>query len=148
MGPLRYPFDAQKPADQRSNLPSPFPWYETWRSAALRAAVSESTKSLVRFKRKKQKKSTAIAVLFFCSPARACTGMDIEPTTPCPACRAINPSALRYAPDSWDVPTGCYLLSIRSRCSNSIEKIKTKKGHALRDLFHFELVVQKCNSNI
>ena len=50
-----YPFDAQKPADQRSNRPSPCPWYETWRSAALRAADSKSTKSLVESKRRKQK---------------------------------------------------------------------------------------------
>ena len=53
--------------------------------------------------------------------------MDIEPTTPCPASRANNPTdfvSLRQL----GRPAGCWLLSIRSRCSNSKGEKQKMRG--------------------
>ena len=67
------------------------------------------------------------------SLARACTGMDIEPTTHCPVYWAINPTALRYAP-SVGTPCGLLTLNLRSHWSNPREESKNKSmvvDHAL-----------------
>ena len=60
-------------------------------------------------------------------PRRKAPPVGLEPTTPCPASRANNSTdfvSLRQL----GRPAGCGLLSIRSRCSNSIEKSKTEKA--------------------
>ena len=48
-------------------------------------------------------------------------------TTPCPVCRANYPTDSAML-RQMGRPSGCYLLSIGSRCSNSIEKSKTEKA--------------------
>ena len=87
----------------------------------------------LKFKREnKNKRMVVDHALIFGPP------VGLEPTTPCnnpPASATLRTGAqvcplrkLRGANIAVSRPSGCCLLSIRSRCSNSIEKIKTKKA--------------------